>query len=171
MRLSLGILAVLLGVLNASAQRKAVIGLDIAETFRSGNVKVTAGYGFHEKWSVRYDTSISTHPMRREANPEYVNHSGEFEPSKVREAPALSSRVSLQYWPILTFRGIYTEVGCRYGRHDMPCCVVGIGYSMPIWKGLSAVLSYSTDIGQAYKDTKEKKGCISMEICWKFENR
>lgn len=158
MRVLLGILAVLLGGLNAAAQKTATLGLDVAETFRSGNVKIMAGYGFHEKWSIRYDTTISMQPTRRKGNPEYETHNGEFVAPAEKETSALTTCISFQYWPVRTFRGIYTEIGCRYGYRDMPCCIVGIGYSIPIWKGLSAVLSYSTERH------------FAMEICWRFGN-
>lgn len=168
MRVLLGILAVLLMGLNASAQKRITMGLDIAETIRNGNVRIMAGYGFHERWSVRYDTSIATFPLKGESRPEYDTHNGEFNTiSEETESPALTTCISVQYWPARTFRGIYTEIGCRIEAREIPCCIVGIGYCMPIWKGLSTTLSYSTDIGPS---PSSGKGCIAMAISWTFGN-
>ena len=168
MSVLLGILVVLLGGLSASAQKRATLGLDIAETFRSGNIRIMAGYGFHERWSVRYDTAIDMDPIRGKANPEYELHNGEFVASEERDTPVITTGITFQYWPTQTYKGIYTEIGCRYEIRNMPCCIAGIGYCIPIWKGLSAVLSYSMDIGTYVKERKTGKECIAMEICWTF---
>lgn len=168
MRMLLGILVVLLGGLNASAQKRATLGLDLAESFRSGNIKIMGGYGFCERWSVRYETAISTSPIRGEKNPEFEIHDGEFITAEEAEIPILTTGISVQYWPVQTYLGLYSEIGCRYGVRDMPCCMAGIGYCIPIWKGLSAILSYSMDIGTTAKEMKTGKECIAMEICWTF---
>lgn len=168
MRVLLGILLALFGGLNASAQKRATLGLDIAETFRSGNIRFMASYGFHENWAVRYDSAIDMDPLRKEASPEYELHNGEFVSSEEKESPVLTTGITFQYWPTQTYKGIYTEIGCRYEVRKMPCCIAGIGYSIPIWKGLSAVLSYTMDIWTYGKDIKTGKECIAMEICWTF---
>ena len=123
MRVLLGILAVLLGGLNASAQRKVTVGLDMAEALRSGNARIVAGYGFHEKWSVGFDTSISTAQARCSANPEYEAHNGEFVPSEEKEAATLTTGISVRYWLAHTYRGLYAEIGCRFEKRSRPCCI------------------------------------------------
>lgn len=170
MRVLLGILAVLLGGLNASAQKKVTIGLDMAETLKSGDARIVAGYGFHERWSVGFDTSVGTALARGSADPEYEAHNGEFVPSKEKEATTLSTGISVRYWPAHTYRGPYAEIGCRFEYRSRPCCIAAAGYCIPIWKGLSATLSVSTDIGPSSGSVKGIKECMAMEICWTFGN-
>lgn len=170
MRVLLVILAVLTGGCTAAAQHRATLGIDIAEAMRSGNIKVMTSYGFHERWSVRYDSTISTYAVRLKENPEDEIHNAEFVPEEESEAAVLTTGISFQYWPKRLYDGIYAEIGCRHDSRSMPYCIARIGYCIPIWKGFSAIVSYSTDINSYITDRKVGKGYLGMEICWTFGN-
>lgn len=171
MRLILCILTLMLAVTSGNAQSKAILGVDMSRALRNGDIKILSGYGFHERWSIRFTTTISTDSIQPATDPEYECHKEEFSPSYERAVLSPSSTLSMQYWARNAYEGTFLEIGCRYGYGTRTDCIIGIGYCIPIWKGLSAVISCSTDMISSLNERQFSGEGISLDICWMIGKR
>lgn len=171
MKRILSILILMLTAISGGARNKAVLGIDMSRVLRDGDIKIVAGYGFHERWSVRYSTAISTDPIRKTTDPEYECHKEELSTSYGKTAIHPSSTLSMQYWTRNAYEGTFLEIGCRYGFNTRTDCIIGLGYCIPIWKGLSAVISCSTDMISTFDERQYFGEGISLDICWSIGKR
>ncbi|MBO7192622.1 MAG: hypothetical protein J6V17_04455 [Bacteroidales bacterium] len=146
------------------AQHKVSIGIDIGQIMNSGNIGLHAGYGFAEKWSASY--SVETDIVKNSTDIEYENHLSEFTEIQSPEISACNHLLSVYYWFDETYKGAYLEFGCRSGEKIRTDCTLGIGYNIPIWKGLSIVLSYGTDLIASMKSGKTEGKGAGLSICW-----
>jgi len=127
------------------AQDKASVGMDIMPLINTGSINISGGYGFSRKWSASFSAGIALETAGRTRNKEYEEHLAELDilPHD-RQRHDGSFSISLEYWPDGTYEGFFMGAGCRYAVGSPPECIIDIGYSMPVWKGLSSMLSYGT---------------------------
>lgn len=166
MRTKLAILTVLLNVINMTAQNKSSLGFDLGGMLTEGEVRIMAGYGFHDRWSVRYSTAIGIEAWKPAADHESESHKTEFGQSEERSPSSRHTSLSFLYWPKQTYDGMYMGIGGRYDMNGKAGCIISIGYCIPIWKGLSAALSYNTDITASIREMKPGGEGMTIELCW-----
>lgn len=128
------------------AQGIASVGMDFMPLSGRNGTIIYGGYGFTGKWSASFSAGIPLRPAGNASDKEHMEHLAEFDgspdDSQINDG-AVS--ISLEYWPEGTYEGFYMGAGCRYVIGLSPECTIGIGYSMPVWKGLTSLLSYGTE--------------------------
>ena len=145
------------------AQHKVNIGLDIGPILKNGSIGLYAGYGFG-KWSASY--SAETGIVRKSVDMEYEEHLSEFTETYKSEISICRHQVSVCYWLDETYKGAYLEIGCRSGVKIKADCTLGIGYNIPVWKGLSISLSYDTDLMASIRSGKAEGKGAGLSVCW-----
>lgn len=159
------IIGVLFFGMSATARNRLSIGFDAGGALKDGQWKVLTGFGFHEHWSVRYSTVIGTEAWRRGTDEEYETHRSEFVIQEHKPACTSDTCISVLYWPRTVYKGLFTGLGGRNDREGKTGCIISLGYCIPVWKGLSAAVSYSTCITDTINDKSYKEG-LTFEICW-----
>ena len=152
--------------LNSFAQQKSHISLDMGSIFRSKSIHLSAGYGFHGRWSVSWKTDMSTQTLRMEQDNEYMDHISEFSDDIMTSSLPYGNSVSIQYWPDSVYEGAWLEAGCWCSDKFQTDCIIGAGYMIPVWKDLKAVLSYQTGLLSSLKEGKPSGAGLTIGISW-----
>ena len=165
MKRVLVIIGVLFFGMSTTAQNRLSIGFDAGGALKDGQWKVLTGFGFHEHWSVRYSTVIGTDAWRTRTDAEYETHKSEFVSQEQKSAYVPDTSISVMYWPKTSYEGMFAGLGGRQDRTGRTGCIISLGYCIPVWKGLSAAISYRTCITDTINDKSYKEG-LTFEICW-----
>lgn len=136
------------------ARHKSAVGLDIKGLAETGAAEISISYDINGKWSVSGLTNIETFRKRKDSDDEYDIHESEFGTLSTATEPDEHSIISFQYWVNETYEGAFVSIGCRLSSKGDIGYQLDIGYSMHIWKGISAFISYGTS------------NKISTGICW-----
>lgn len=168
-RISVIFAALLMGT-YCLAQHRTAIGTDLGPMIRSGILNLSAGYGFKERWSVTWNTGIGMGNHMKDGDTEYDAHLSEFDMPRESRKQIKESCISIQYWFDRTFDGAYLETGCRSGTDIVADCMIGAGYCIHIWKGLTAVLSYESDLLASLQEEKPTGSGLSIGLRWVIIN-
>ena len=164
-RISVIIAALLIGTC-CTAQHRAAIGTDLGSMIRNGIMNLSAGYGFKERWSVTWKTGIGIGNYTKDEDSEYNEHLSEFVTPRKSRKLIKENCISIQYWFDKAYDGAYLETGCRSGTDIEADCTIGAGYCIHIWKGLTAVLSYETDLLDSFNEDKPTGPGLSIGLRW-----
>lgn len=149
-------------------ERHIAAGLEICSLAR-GCAGVDFEYGFSSHWSVRstvslrYRDFISTHTALEE------EHDSDF-PHVVQAAEQAADfhreQISINFWPGSPHVGLFISTGIRYGNLSGFDALMGIGYSMRIWKGLHIKAGYHTPLLQAIGGGIDASECLALSLCF-----
>lgn len=156
---------------SASAQNMPFIGIDAGGTIRTGETAFSAGYGFHEHWSASWEIGVDLSEIMTVSDSEQKEHLGEFEESSEKASSFRRSVISAQYWIDRTFQGAYIKAGAMVGRNFKADCMIGIGYFIPVWKGIRASFEYETGILDPTREDRISGKGITIGICWIIRTR
>ena len=131
----------------AFAHVRTALGTDLMPLLEKGHIRFQAGHGFNERWSASFSAELDARIYPRVTDAEYKDHLYEFGegPEEVSENDGCF-RMSVCYWTKETYKGMFLGVGCRCSFNESPDCFLDIGYAIHIWKGLTMIFSYGTDL-------------------------
>lgn len=164
-RISAIFLCLLIGT-AAFPQHKVEIGTDLGRMLKKGVLNISAGYGFSDRWSLSWTADICTRLPKKEDSIEHEMHMAEFEVMNDKRSGICSSMMAVRYWPAGTYEGVWMEAGCRCTEGTGADCCIGVGYSIPIWRGLTAGLSYGADILASLRESKPSGNGLTIGIFW-----
>ncbi len=160
------IIATLIACINGYAQHKCSIGLDLGNTLTHKSINISAGYGFSHRWSAAWHAGMKTLTSRKEKDKEHDEHMAEFDTTQEKKTAGYWNSLSVQYWTDKFHEGFYLEAGCRYGSDIRTDCIIGAGYSIPIWQGLRMTFSYKSDMLASFREGKPKGTGLTICIYW-----
>lgn len=111
-----------------------------------GNLTIHSGYAFKEHWSLSSDISIGYSRLKKTKTDIEAVHDGEFVDSRpiLSEPPDLmTEHIRLIYWPADAMSGTFLATGIRHGSSTGIDFTLGIGYVIPIWKGMRMTAAYT----------------------------
>ena len=161
--------AIFLGLLIGTAafsQHKVAIGTDLGRMLKNGSLNISAGYGFSGRWSVSWTADIAVWDILKKENSEHEMHLAEFDALQEHTPVARNYMTAVRYWPAGTYDGVWMEAGFRCSEDARADCCIGIGYSIPIWRGMMAVLSYGADILTSSREGKPSGNGLTIGIFW-----
>lgn len=159
------ILALTIG-LTSLAQHTSCIGIDAGGMIRGGDVNLSAGYGFCSRWSLSWKAELNAGIFKAGHDREYADHLAEFNASTETEQMPYGNSIMLQYWPDSIYEGIWLETGCRCSGMLRTDCMIGVGYMIPVWKGLKASLSYQASLLESLREGKPSEAGLTIGIYW-----
>ena len=171
MRTVLTLLILLAGIsCNCRNIPKNMAGLEIGTAIRNRCMKISFCHGLTERWSVGGTVSFNIRRLGPGKTDEMKDHENEFigteEITMTVEQISDSESVVMQFWPMALFEGMFIMAGGRHTQEYGLDCVLGIGYLLPVWKGLSATVSLET--GLIRKSETSIGECIALGISYKF---
>ena len=139
-------------------------GIDIGSTVHEGAVKLMISQQFYHHWSVDACHTVRLRMVRKRADHIEEEHYGTlgYAPVKADDSSyeMMTCDLTVSYWLNECFRGMFIQAGCRSGI-EMRCeGIMGLGYSIKVWKGLRCSLTYDTSIG------KERKSHLGLTISY-----
>lgn len=120
------------------------VGLGIS-TSLNGSCTFTMEHPFAERWAISASAGIRIRELKVSSLDETLTHNKEFEDASAR--PSGSSHretFSFSYWPQKVNKGPSVYIGAEYIGNEGADAICGISYRIPIWKGLSADISWQT---------------------------
>lgn len=171
MRTVLTLLILLAGIsCNCRNIPKNMAGLEIGTAIRNRCMKISFCHGLTERWSVGGTVSFNIRRLGPGKTDEMKDHENEFIGAEgitmTKEHISDSESVVMQFWPMALFEGMFIMAGGRHTQEYGLDCVLGIGYLLPVWKGLSATVSLET--GLIRKSETSIGECIALGISYKF---
>ena len=162
-RISAMIIFIMMGT-GVFAQGRSVLGIDIGDMMRNRRMNISAGYGFSDRWSASWKVEIDTDAFATDNDSEYNAHLGEFIGTKEKSGLPCSCCLSVRYWPVHAYEGLYLETGCRYTEDIDTDCIIGAGYFIPITKGLKLALSYETCLTDRFRENRQTGPGITLGL-------
>jgi len=160
------IIAILLAMPAGFAQHKATIGSDIGGLISTSKLNICAEYAFKEKWSLSWKADIDLGCFRCRGNPEQEAHLNEFAEQEKAYTSEQDFSASIRYWKDRAYDGGYLEAGLRCSEDMGTDCTIGIGYCIPIWKGLISAISYRTGIIRSIRNRRPSGEGLTIGIFW-----
>ena len=118
--------------------------------FRSANISIA--HSFAPKFSAGTDIKMNLKTILRTQDDIVSAHredlsisEGETHPDRDIET-FQESCLYIDYWPADAFEGTYIRLGGRIRDREGPDMIIGLGYTMRVWKGLGIETGYSLGV-------------------------
>lgn len=154
-----------------SAQdRKLKFGLDLTSALK-GWSEFVFGYRISDKWTMEAAAGYNFGQLMKKKKGDYVNHHMEFD-DNAYEIPEFKGmhmgRIWVSYWPGQAFRGVSMSLGMVYMENRGTDGFCGIGYRLPICKGLGTEFLYTIRLLEAFGADRSLKGEICINLSYIF---
>ena len=138
----LTMISAILICVSGLCQHRSTIGVDIGRIISTSSINISAGLGFSDKWSASWRSEIDISHLNRKENREYLEHLAETDEIQTKEKVFQNSSIAFQYWVSKPFEGAFLETGIMEKKSTKAIPILGIGYFMPMWKGIRGCISY-----------------------------
>lgn len=150
-------------------QGKSMAGIDVSTVSAYYDIRIGFSHAISERWTAGGTVCIGTGiGTRKDKSTEKAEHELEFadEDSVVETAgrPGHSESAVMQFWPRKAYDGMFFLIGGRHSNERKVECILGLGYLLPLWKGLAATVSVETGIGRTADDGRR----AALGICYIF---
>lgn len=131
-------------------------GIDIFSAANEGALKLSISQQFSNHWSIDASHTIRFRMTKREAASEVKEHYSMLGYTHVENSDSehemMTGDLTLSYWLKEGYGGLFIRTGCRTGVEMRMEGILGVGYTIKVWKGLRCSLSYDTTIGNNRKE-------------------
>lgn len=139
-------------------------GIDVGSAVQEGTVKLMVSQQFSRHWSVDACHAIRLGMVCKRADRIEEEHYGTLgyvlAIADDSSYEMMTGDLTVSYWLNECFRGMFIQAGCRSGIKMRWEGIMGLGYSIKVWKGLRCSLTYDTSIG------KERKSHLGLTISY-----
>lgn len=153
---------------SAQSKYRMNIGIGVS-TAMNGSYQFTMEHHFARKWSMIASAGLRFNSSH--ASEETIRHRSEFDAMPVLDTlstPRHKESFGFSYWPQGTDKGIALSIGAEYISRDGFDAICGIAYRIPIWKGLSADLSYKVRCIGPVLYRKKDTGSAEVNLYYSF---
>ena len=151
------------------------IGIDLAAGICFGKTEIITEHSFLPNWSAGAGISLATGLLKRPVSEAESTHLKAISGDDRITNPEEKFRQTFQeiciyadYWPHRAFRGPHVCIGGRIRDRDGPDLILGVGYAIHIWRGLSTDIMYRSGIIETYKDRRLPADGIKAGIHYVF---
>ena len=142
---------------------KTEIGVDIGAVINQGALGIHVGHRITKQWSLEGTHTLMAARLIRKPDKDEEVHYGEVDSyaltARTDTTRLMSGGISLKYWFNETYKGGFIMIGGRYGGLGGADGILGIGYSINLWKGMTCAISYEIDLrGSAIREKPAGKG-------------
>lgn len=153
---------------SAQSKYRMNIGIGVS-TAMNGSYQFTMEHHFARKWSMIASAGLRFNSSH--ASEETIRHRSEFDTMPVSDTlstPRHKESFGFSYWPQGTDKGIALSIGAEHISRDGFDAICGIAYRIPIWKGLSADLSYKVRCIGPVLYRKKDTGSAEVNLYYSF---
>ena len=153
---------------SAQSKYRMNIGIGVS-TAMNGSCQFTMEHSFAKKWTVTASAGVSL--KYGNASEETIIHRSEFDMLPVSDTVSSQRHresFGFSYWPQGTDKGIALSIGAEHISRDGFDAICGIAYRIPIWKGLSADLSYKVRCIGPVLYRKKDTGSAEVNLYYSF---
>lgn len=123
-------------------QKEGIISIDILSLLTDGRLVIEGGFGFCSKWSITGCAKINLIGMGKGLSSEERNHEDQLsELNGDKEINGSNifheAEFSFRHWIKDIWKGFYISAGGSINNRFAPDCLIGTGYMIQIWRGLS----------------------------------
>lgn len=144
-------------------------GIDLTSVLYR-EIRINIGYGFAAHWSFSASCGTNLKKLRHKYSEEEINHNDEYPMGELPDSDTVLHRESIgfRYWPDKAFNRFFLSLGAEYRHGDGLDACIGVGYYVPIWKGLKGVLNYETGLIRSVKEGKISFKDLRFGLSWTF---
>ena len=148
---------------------QTIIGLDLPSILYS-EFKVIFEHKVTEHWSMSASAGVNIKTIHSRISILDAEHNAEFPYATLPDSRKYMHResLSMNYWPSGTFKGLFFSLGAEYRETDGFDGTAGIGYMIPIWKGLKATARYDLGFIRASKSEGNGIDNLCIGLNWTF---
>ena len=144
---------------HSMAQSQLLVGADILSELTFGAIKIHGSYGFHPHWSAAIEAGIDLNAIPGEINPLDKEHGEGLGYGTEKEEPEFRKDCStlcihIDFWPQKTHKGPCISLGGRHRDRTGADFIIGLGYYIPIWRGLGIDIHYQMGMIETYKSNE-----------------
>ena len=148
---------------------QTTIGLDLPALLYS-EFKVIFEHKVTEHWSMSASAGLNIKTIYSRTSSLDAEHNAEFPYATLPEGRKHTHResLSMNYWPDGTFKGLFISFGGEYRETDGFDATAGIGYMLPIWKGLNSTIRYDFGLIRASRSEDNGTDNLCIGLSWTF---
>lgn len=168
---SIGMLIMSLHLYAQDGYRGIMAGTDIADAIAEKRITITIGHAFSERWSIQGQTGFNFSHLIRKGSIKEKEHETAFaeEECQAQEKSIWESgEISVCHWPQGPYCGYYFSTGLRIKGNGIPDFVLGAGYAVRIWKGLSAAISLNLSLTDRHMESRTRN-MMSVLLYYNFK--
>ena len=153
-----------------SQERRCWLGINLYGLVK-GSAVIHSGYAFSDHWSVSSDMSLGYSRFEKEKSDIEAEHDSEFTDNthELSKPPDLiAEHISFRYWIQQAMKGLFLATGIRYGSGTGLDYTLGIGYEIPVWKGLHMTAGYTYALMNMSTDNDVRTEGIGICLCYTF---
>lgn len=144
---------------SGRAQSRISVGTDIMTGLTSGTIQIHGSYGFHHNWSAAIEAGVNVTAMHEAEDVLSKEHREALGKDMTEESDGFrrdftTLSLHIDYWTQNTHRGLCFSMGGHLRDRSGPDLTIGMGYYIPIWRGLGINLRYQIGIIETYKNAK-----------------
>ena len=145
------------------------IGLDLA-SFLYKELNIDAEHQISKHWSFSTSAGVNLKALKRKVSNEEIEHTTSFYSDVLPAERPFSHReeFSIRYWANRVYSGMFLSVGGEYRTDTKLDTNIGIGYTFPIWKGLTGSIIYDTGIIRSSKTKMISADDFKISLSWIF---
>lgn len=126
-------------------------GIDLGAAIGEGAMKIVISQQFAKHWSIDSRHSVrmnmSRHRLSSEEKEHYEILDYAFEDAGCTDEDIMTGDITISYWINESFRGLSLQAGCSWGIRKNTESILGLGYTIGIWKGLRCSMTYYATLG------------------------
>lgn len=147
-------------------------GIMVSSGIDSREIKLAFCHGIAERWSIGAAVCMDMDYLKVERSDELTEHANQFDVPADDDGMSthhiFSETVMMQFWTRKMLEGMFLMMGGRHIHDEGMDCTIGIGYVLPVWKGLSAILSLENDLIRSIGNKTFKDSRAEVGLSYKF---
>ena len=174
MRRLITALIFLLVATGARCQRNCAVRTDVSRAVCFGTVDLAICHKIGARWSIEGQTAVNIKRLSYGKDEETIQHWNALSDT-VNQNGQRTFRdnltelsFSVGFWPREVFKGPVLNIGCLVKDRTGPDIFCGIGYCLPIWKGLSTDIGLRICILETKRTEKLQYNAIRIGLSYAF---
>ena len=159
---------------GARCQKKSGIRTDLAHPICFGTIDISLSHQIADRWSITFQTGLNIKRLTNGKDKETLQHQNALSGSDNQDGQRpfrdnlTEVSISAGFWPQAAMQGVSFNLGGIIKDRSGPDIFCSIGYTVPIWKGLTADLGYRLCIMETIKNKAIQYNGIRIGISYVF---
>lgn len=155
-------------------ERGVSVHMDIAELVKDRTIEFGFSHPFNEKWSAGGSISLNIPGRIGKENAkedEEWEHDKNLSSDKAGTEGSMERpeyRIGLCYWKDSFHEGAHMAFICSHSDRNGASFIIGAGYTIKIWKGMSVDIGYERMIFSIRNETTGRNNGLNLELSFRF---
>ena len=126
-------------------------GIDLGAAISGGAMKIVISQQFAKHWSIDAGHTVrlnmAKHRLSSEEKEHYKTLNYALDEAAGADEDIMTGDITISYWIMESFRGLSVQAGYTWGIRNNPELILGLCYTIGIWKGVKCSMTYYTALG------------------------